>query len=550
MKVLSISDIIGPIMIGPSSSHTAGALRIAQMARKLLTAEPRCARFTLYGSFAHTYQGHGTDKALVAGMLGYAPDDVRIRDSFVKAQEHNLNFEFITDAETYTNHPNTVDIYVEDAAGTKLTVRGESIGGGAAIITRLNGTEVYLDGAYHSMVVCQQDVRGVLAHITSCLSQHDINIATTSLFREKRGDRAYTILQTDDEIPACLIDQLQENPDIHDVCIVKKDSTPDGGDCGCEQGYASDFDTHTAAIEFTKYDFHSGEELLDVCSRYKIPISEAMCRRERCYLAMDGIDPSRTRKYLCEVLKTMQQATHEPLDIVRPSMGGLLGGEAKKARQLETSTQNLCDPLLSRAVTYAMAVMETNASMGRIVATPTAGSAGVLPAMLQACRDKFDFSDDELVDAIANAAAIGYIITRNACVSGAEGGCQAEVGSASAMAASAAVELMGGTPEQCLSAATNALSGLMGLVCDPIAGLVEAPCQKRNATGVANALVSAQMALAHIENLVPFDQAVEAMYRVGKSLPFELRESALGGMAATPAAQAWCSHDCSSCPGC
>lgn len=187
-----------------------------------------------------------------------------------------------------------------------------------------------------------------------------------------------------------------------------------------------------------------------------------------------------------------------------------------------------------------MAVLETNASMGCIVAAPTAGSAGVLPAMLLACQDMHGFSDEQAVGALANAAAVGYLITRNATVSGAEGGCQAEVGAASAMAASAAVELMGGTPAQCLAAASNAIAGILGLVCDPVAGLVEAPCQKRNATGVANALVSAQIALAGISNLVDFDQTVEAMYKIGRSLPFELRESALGGLAATPAACAYC----------
>lgn len=150
---------------------------------------------------------------------------------------------------------------------------------------------------------------------------------------------------------------------------------------------------------------------------------------------------------------------------------------------------------------------------------------------------------------LANAAAIGMLVARVSTVSGAEGGCQAEVGTASAMAASAAVELMGGTPKQCLDAAATALSGLMGLVCDPIGGLVEAPCQKRNATGAANAFVAAQMALAGIPSLVNFDETVWATDTVGRSLPFELRESALGGLAATPTARVLCA-DCADCAGC
>ena len=196
--------------------------------------------------------------------------------------------------------------------------------------------------------------------------------------------------------------------------------------------------------------------------------------------------------------------------------------------------------MVAKIIQYALAVLETNASMGCIVAAPTAGSAGVIPAVLLAFQEEHQLSDEAIVAALANASAIGYLISRNATVSGAEGGCQAEIGSASAMAASAMVELCGGTPAQCLAAASNALANLLGLVCDPIAGLVEAPCQKRNATAAINALASAEIALAGVENLVDFDQTVEAMRQVGGSMSYELRETALGGMAATPAACDFC----------
>ena len=213
--------------------------------------------------------------------------------------------------------------------------------------------------------------------------------------------------------------------------------------------------------------------------------------------------------------------------------------------KLRRHARNVCGEPISSAAAYAMAVLETNASMGRIVAAPTAGSAGVIPGVLLSLQATKGFTDDELVRALGCAAAVGYLITRNATVAGAEGGCQAEIGSAAAMAAAATVELEGGTPEQCLDAAGNALTNMMGLVCDPVAGLVEVPCQKRNASGAATALVSAQISLANVGNLVGFDQTVEAMYKVGRSLPFELRESALGGLAATPDACAWCeAHMC------
>lgn len=551
MRILGIRDIIGPIMIGPSSSHTAGALRIASMCRRLLAGEPRQVAFHLYGSFAHTYRGHGTDKALVAGLLGMAADDERIRDSFEIAKQQDLSFTFEPRPNEPMPHPNTVCIEVTDSTSSHVSMRGESIGGGAAVITRINGIDVRLTGEYHSIVVKQRDVAGVLAHIATCLSVFDVNIATTKLFRERKGELAYTIMQTDDEIDERVAASIAKHPDIFDVRIVKSDRAseavaPVKGNVENAGGFAAEFTPQEAAARFEELDFACGAEMLAYCEHEGITISEAMCRRERCMLAADGVAVDNTRRYLERALSVMRESATAPITSPVRSMGGLIGGEAAALSKLEAKTDSgtasvcIADPMLARATTYAMAALETNASMGRIVAAPTAGSSGVVPAMLLAAQDEHGFSDEELINALANAAAIGYLITRNATVAGAEGGCQAEVGAASAMAASAACELFGGTPAQCFAAASNALCGLMGLVCDPVAGLVEAPCQKRNATGVANAIVSAQIALAGIGNLANFDETVEAMRRVGNSLPFELRESALGGLAATPSACAFC----------
>jgi L-serine dehydratase len=195
-------------------------------------------------------------------------------------------------------------------------------------------------------------------------------------------------------------------------------------------------------------------------------------------------------------------------------------------------------------MTYAMATLEVNASMGLIVAAPTAGSAGIVPGILLALQEVYDFSDEQLLEGLFHAGAIGYLAMRNATVAGAVGGCQAEVGVASAMAASAMVELMGGTPQMCVAAASTVLQNMLGLVCDPVGGLVEYPCQSRNAAGVANAIVAAEIALAGIPQLIPLDEMMEAMYKVGKRLPPELRETALGGCATTPSACAACGGGC------
>jgi L-serine dehydratase len=184
-----------------------------------------------------------------------------------------------------------------------------------------------------------------------------------------------------------------------------------------------------------------------------------------------------------------------------------------------------------------MAVLEVNASMGQVIAAPTAGSCGILPGVLIPLGDRLSMDSNKVIKAIFTASAIGMIVTQNATVSGAEGGCQAETGTAAAMAAAAGVELMGGSPEQSVHAAAMTIKNILGLVCDPIAGLVECPCVKRNAIGTANALISIDMAMAGIKSVIPFDEVVDAMYRVGKSMPATLRETAEGGLAATPTGQ-------------
>jgi L-serine dehydratase len=188
-------------MIGPSSSHTAGALRIAAVARMLAKGQIRGVRFTLYGSFARTYRGHGTDRALLAGILGFGPEDARLRDAFVWAEASGLRYAFHCDEETKDLHPNTVDIALDDDSGRTTVIRGKSIGGGAMVIGKINGVEVDFSGEYNTLVIEQQDEKGVLAHITKCLCDFNVNIAFAKLFRESKGQIAYTIIETDEAIP-------------------------------------------------------------------------------------------------------------------------------------------------------------------------------------------------------------------------------------------------------------------------------------------------------------------------------------------------------------
>lgn len=289
-------------------------------------------------------------------------------------------------------------------------------------------------------------------------------------------------------------------------------------------------------------DFKNGKELLDLCKNRKCRISDIMIERE-CQQSETSKETVLTR--MGESWKIMKESATTPIKEPRKSIGGLIGGEAKMLNQQLSSGKNICGNTLSRAIMYAMAVLEENTSMGLIVAAPTAGSSGIVPGVLLAMKEVYGFSDEEMISVLFNAGAVGYLAMRNATVAGAVGGCQAEVGVASAMAASSAVELMGGTPVQCLYAASTVLMNMLGLVCDPVGGLVEYPCQLRNASGVANALTAAEIALAGVPQLISFDEMLEAMYTVGKKIPGELRETALGGCAVTPTG-----CKCASCAGC
>ena len=284
-------------------------------------------------------------------------------------------------------------------------------------------------------------------------------------------------------------------------------------------------------------DFKNGKELLALCDEHRAPISEIMRRRE-----CEGGEASvgTVWRRIERVWEIMKDSALRPLIRPERSMGGLIGGEARRLALHREEKKAVCGNVLSKAITYSMAVLEVNASMGLIVAAPTAGASGVLPGLLLALQEEYHLPDDAVLDALMTAGAVGYLAMRNAVVAGAVAGCQAEVGVAAAMAAAAAVELMNGTPRQCLDAASTVLMNMLGLVCDPVGGLVEYPCQVRNAAGVANALTAAELALSGVPQLIPFDEMLETMYSVGKRIPMELRETALGGCAAAPSACARC----------
>ena len=278
-------------------------------------------------------------------------------------------------------------------------------------------------------------------------------------------------------------------------------------------------------------DFRNAKELLELCRQTDLSISEIMRQRE---IEQGETTGEEADCRMAKAYEIMQQSARTPVNTPGRSMGGLIGGEARRLSEHQKAGKSMCGSLLGKAIMYAMAVLETNSSMGLIVAAPTAGSAGIVPGLMIAMQEEYGFTDEQMIQALYNAGAIGYLAMRNATVAGAVGGCQAEVGVASAMAASAAAELLGASPKSCLDAASTVLMNMLGLVCDPVAGLVEVPCIKRNVIGAMGAVAAADMALAGIRSNIPADQVFDAMREIGDKMDASLRETGFGGLAATP----------------
>ena len=279
----------------------------------------------------------------------------------------------------------------------------------------------------------------------------------------------------------------------------------------------------------------SVETLIQLARDNNCTIGQAMVKQEAALKRISEEAVLEQMKYNWQVMK---ESIATGINHPQKSKGGLIGGEGRKLYDYCKGEQSLlCGKQVMEAVSYALAVAEVNATMGRIVACPTAGSCGIVPGVLKKLQEMDELSDDQIAMALMTCAGFGMVIAHRASVSGATGGCQAECGAASAMAAAAAVELRGGTPEQAGEACAMVLKNVMGLVCDPVAGLVEVPCAKRNALGASLAMVMADMALAGITSVIPVDEVITAMGAVGRSLPESLRETARGGLAATPTGQ-------------
>lgn len=277
--------------------------------------------------------------------------------------------------------------------------------------------------------------------------------------------------------------------------------------------------------------YNNIKELVEVAEKDKLPVWKVILENEMkvSSLTEEEIFENLSRRY-----EVMKNSAEKALNKSFHTVGSLIEGITAPQYTYAHTDKTICGSFINKVMARALSCSEVNASMGKICAAPTAGACGILPAVMVSLEEKFNLDRRKVLEGLLVASGIGAIITKNATVSGAEGGCQAECGVAAAMSAAAAVQLLGGTNDMIENSCCFALMNVMGLVCDPVAGLVQVPCAQRNASQAINGILSADLALAGMKSLIPVDEVVEAMYKVGRMLPVELRETALGGVANTP----------------
>lgn len=278
-------------------------------------------------------------------------------------------------------------------------------------------------------------------------------------------------------------------------------------------------------------DIPSIDYLLDEAAKNSKTIWQVVLKEEQ---EDSGLTEEELRDRLEETYRVMKQAVKEGIAAETRSISGLTGGEAAKYYRYYRAGKSLLGPLEAKAISYSLGTSEYNAAMGVIVAASTCGSSGILPGVVIAAQEEYGLSDREAVNGLITGGGVGAVVATRATISGAAGGCQAEVGTASAMAAAALTDMMGGSAKQCAQAAALALKNCLGLACDPVAGLVEIPCVKRNGIYAAFAIAAADMALAGVESFIPPDEVIDAMYQIGVNMPAAVRETAEGGLAITP----------------
>ena len=503
---ISVFEIIGPIMVGPSSSHTAGMARIGMMAGRIIDEAPCAIHLELSPKMKPIYAGHKSDAALIGGTIGMKENDASIRDAIAIANAKGITTD-VTMLPDERYPQNTARITVEDVDHAVWSVTGTSVGGGSIVISEVDLVPLTLNAdAWHLVIWSQRELAAE-------------NVPQEAKYQ--KGVRADGIVvsvlsfieRPDDKV----VETLRLNRSVRKISVVQP--VLEYGVSRPEQM------TITSLKEASREASREGISLAELAVRYEMARSG--------FSREDVV--ARMQLHLDQMKKSVEMGKKN-----NQMLFNLTGGrDGFKLRTQVESQSTISQGLIPKAVAMALGVMEYNGAMGCLVAAPTAGSSGIVPGAMITAQEAYGLSDEKVVEALFTAALIGVIMAeRDVSFSGSVGGCQGEVGVSSAITAAGLAALFTDDSATILHAMAMCLKNLLGLVCDPIAGPIEVPCIKRNAVGVANAYISADMALAGIRSYVPPDEVIDALVDVEKRLPTELKCGSCAGLAGTRTAVA------------
>ena len=498
------NDVIGPIMRGASSSHCAAALRIGKIARDLMDGEIKEAiiQFSSRGSLATTHSSHGSDIGLFGGLLGWDTTDERLAQSSSAIQEAGISIK-IEILEFASKHPNTYKIMLRNST-EHHEMTAISTGGGMIEVIEIDGVEVSIAGDYYeTLIYLDSDENQLLKYVSENVETDEILLlrnATTQFIEVK----AQHFLEEEIISKMCAKHDIKHIKTLSPVLPVLS-----------RKGVIVPFST---CEEMFQYNMGKNLELWELAVHYES--------------ARGNLLPMQVFQKMGNIIHIMQKSIDEGLKGTEYA-DRILGYQSGCFQACMENHRLLDGGILNTMILYVTAMMEVKSAMGIIVAAPTAGACGVLPGACIGAACAMGLSLDDITKAMLAAGMIGVFIAFHSTFAGEIGGCQAECGSASGMAAAALAMLAKGSTKHAIGAASMALQNVLGMICDPVANRVEVPCLGKNVLAVSNALSCANMALADFDPVIPLDEVISTMYEVGKSLPYQLRCTALGGLSIT-----------------
>jgi L-serine dehydratase len=509
-KLVSILDeVLGPVMRGPSSSHTAGAYHIGRLAHSLLADDVASARigFDPGGSFAQVYRQQRSDLGMTAGLMGWPITDERFAQALEVAAAEGRSFSFAVTPLPENDHPNTVRLDLMGKAGRSLQIWARSVGGGSVIVTRVAGWPVRLIGDAYDVLILVTNER--VNQVRS--SMDDARALLAPATAEPGQDQTLLHFRRRFPLPADLLHELSTRPGVMDNWTAAPIFWIRAGRPLCH------------SREMVQLAVECGSTLGEIALAYESALLDQPEQR---------ILEETWQRY-----QVMKQSVAAGFANPEPGLR-LLDPSAQQILRVEAEGGMAIGGLHARAAARAMAVMHHNSAGGIVCAAPTAGSAGTLPAVLVTLEQEKGLGQRELTLALLAAGAVGLVVAERATFAAEVAGCQVEIGAAGAMAAAAVVEAAGGNATQAADAAAIAFQNTMGSVCDLVQGMVEIPCHTRNAVAASSAFICADLILGGYRNPIPLDETVDAVYAVGRMLPRELRCTSLGGLALAPSALA------------